>query len=100
MMADDLDYLADFHAPFHDLRGAKEHADCLAADDYTASQALAAQLLKQGSAGIVYPQRAAGTRHLHRLLPSGAGYKRAPRGYIHVHLSGGGTAAKDSARLA
>ena len=54
-MADDLDYLADFHAPFHDLRGAKEHADCLAADDYTASQALAAQLLKQGSAGIVYP---------------------------------------------
>jgi len=50
MMADDLDYLADFHAPFHDLRGAKEHADCLAADDYTASQALAAQLLKQGSA--------------------------------------------------
>ncbi|HTM41114.1 MAG TPA: hypothetical protein VL177_09395 [Terriglobales bacterium] len=50
MMADDLDYLADFHAPFHDLRGAKEHADGLAADDYTASQALAAQLLKQGSA--------------------------------------------------
>ncbi len=54
-VCDYLDYLADFHAQFHDLRGAEEHADCLAMDDYTASQALAAQLLKQGSAGIVYP---------------------------------------------
>ena len=54
-VADYLDYLADFHAPFHDLRGAKEQAACLAVDDYTASQALGAQLLKLGSAGLVYP---------------------------------------------
>jgi RES domain-containing protein len=54
-VADYLDYRADFHAEFHDLRGAKERADSLAIDDYTASQALAAHLLKQGSAGIVYP---------------------------------------------
>jgi hypothetical protein len=53
--ADYLDYLADFHADFHDLRGAKEHADCLDFESYTASQALGAQLLKLGSAGIVYP---------------------------------------------
>ncbi len=54
-VCDYLDYLADFRAEFHDLRGAAEHADCLAMDDYAASQALAAQLLKVGSAGIVYP---------------------------------------------
>ena len=54
-VCDYLDYLADFCAEFHDLRGTAEHADCLAMDDYTASQALAAQQLKRGSAGIVYP---------------------------------------------
>lgn len=61
--ADYLDYLADFRAEFHDLRGAKEHVDCLAPNDYTASQALAGQLLKLGSAGIVYPsvRRGGGT---------------------------------------
>ena len=58
--ADYIDYLADFRAEFHDLRGldiqgAKEHSDCLSPDSYTASQALAAQLLNLGSAGIVYP---------------------------------------------
>jgi RES domain-containing protein len=66
--ADYIDYLADFRAEFHDLRGleirsAKEDADYLSADSYTASQALAAQLLNLGSAGIVYPsvRRTGGT---------------------------------------
>lgn len=61
--ADYADYLADFRAQFHDVRGLKEHVDCLSPDSYAASQALAAQLLKLGSAGIVYPsvRRAGGT---------------------------------------
>lgn len=50
-----LDYLADFRADFHDLRHSREHADCLAPASYAVSQALAAQLLELGSAGIVYP---------------------------------------------
>ena len=65
--ADYLDYLADFRAEFHDLRPSSgnvvDHADCLSPDSYVASQALAAQLLEMGSAGIVYPcvRRAGGT---------------------------------------
>ena len=60
---DYLDYLADVHAQFHDLRQASPFSDFLSTDDYTASQALGAQLLKQGSAGIVYPsvRRSGGT---------------------------------------
>lgn len=50
-----LDYLADFRAEFHDLRNCSEHADRLSPTSYTASQALAAQLLELGSSGIVYP---------------------------------------------
>ena len=49
------DYLADFRAEFHDLRGSADRADVLDPDSYTASQALAASLLHFGSAGIVYP---------------------------------------------
>jgi hypothetical protein len=52
--ADYLDYLADFRAEFHDLRGTMEHSDCLSPTSYVASQALAAVLLELGSAGIVY----------------------------------------------
>lgn len=61
--ADYLDYLADFRAEFHDLRGTTEHTDCLSPTSYAASQALAAGLLELGSAGIVYPsvRRAGGT---------------------------------------
>src|SRR5205814_10524952 len=57
------DYLADFSAPFHDLRGDARFAACLAADRYTASQELAERLLAAGSSGVVYPsvRRAAGT---------------------------------------
>ena len=61
--SDYLDYLADFRAEFHDLRASTECADCLSPTSYAASQALAAQLLELGSAGIVYPcvRRAGGT---------------------------------------
>ncbi|PQO98190.1 hypothetical protein C5614_12600 [Massilia phosphatilytica] len=47
--------LADFNASFHDLRGADAWDDCLAADSYLASQALAADLLESGSMGVIYP---------------------------------------------
>lgn len=62
-VADYVDYRADFRAEFHDLRGTKEHTDCLSPASYAASQALAAGLLKGGSAGIVYPsvRRTGGT---------------------------------------
>ncbi len=60
-----VDFLADFRAEFHDIRGLamKKHADWLSPDSYVASQVLAAQLLDVGSAGIVYPsvRRAGGT---------------------------------------
>ncbi len=64
-IADYIDYLADFRAEFHNLcgRGASgndrramdEAAEWLSPTSYIASQALAAQLLKSGSSGIVYP---------------------------------------------
>ncbi len=50
-----VDYLADFRAEFHDIRGTREFADCLLQDSYVASQALGTRLLESGSAGIVYP---------------------------------------------
>lgn len=66
--ADYLDYLADFRAEFHDLRlndarGSGDQGDYLSPVSYVASQALAAQLLQLGSAGIVYPsvRRSSGT---------------------------------------
>jgi len=49
------DYLADFRAPFHDLRGDAAHAGCLDPGSYQLSQNLARELLAAGSAGIVYP---------------------------------------------
>ncbi len=57
------DYLADFSAGLHDLRGDKHFAAVLAPDSYVASQALAEQLLEAGSLGIVYPsvRRQSGT---------------------------------------
>jgi len=61
--ADYVDYRADFRAEFHDIRGMKEYADCLSPSSYATSQALAAQLLESGSAGIIYPsvRRSGGT---------------------------------------
>jgi hypothetical protein len=60
---DYADYLADFHAEFHDLRATRQHRDCLEPNSYVASQSMAATLLASGSAGIVYPsvRRAKGT---------------------------------------
>jgi hypothetical protein len=49
------DYRADFRAEFHDLRATRGFEDCLDPTSYRASQRLAADLLHQGSAGIVYP---------------------------------------------
>jgi hypothetical protein len=70
--ADYLDYLADFRAEFHDLRvnnfrknnpHKNEFAEALSPVSYAGSQALAAELLQVGSAGIVYPsvRRSGGT---------------------------------------
>jgi hypothetical protein len=57
------EFLADFNADLHDLRGATAFRACLAPDSYIASQALAESLLVNGSLGIVYPsvRRAGGT---------------------------------------
>ncbi len=49
------DYLADFSAEFHDLRGAPAFRSCLDPRSYKASQALAEQLLDQDALGVVYP---------------------------------------------
>jgi hypothetical protein len=49
------DYLADFSADFHDLRGDRQFADCLLPDSYVASQDLARQLLDAASLGVIYP---------------------------------------------
>lgn len=49
------DYLADFRADFHDIRGDTAFAECLSPISYAASQALARELLAASSPGIVYP---------------------------------------------
>ena len=51
------DYLADIHAPLHDLRrpGDRRARACLDPDSYVESQSLAASLLASGSLGVVYP---------------------------------------------
>jgi RES domain-containing protein len=48
------DYLADFSADFHDIRG-DGFRHCLDPESYVMSQELAQQLLAAGSLGIVYP---------------------------------------------
>jgi RES domain-containing protein len=47
------DYLADFTASFHDLRGIEDEA--LSPTSYVRSQQLAVELVELGSLGIVYP---------------------------------------------
>jgi hypothetical protein len=51
-----VDYRADFRGAFHDIRRDSAHADCLSPTSYAASQRLAADLLAEGSSGIVYPR--------------------------------------------
>lgn len=57
------DYLADFRAYFHDIRGDVRYSDCLNPNSCESSQRLATELLASGSAGIVYPsvRRSTGT---------------------------------------
>ena len=49
------DYLADFSANLHDLRRTRRFRSCLDPDSYVDSQALAEQLLEEGSLGVVFP---------------------------------------------
>lgn len=50
-----VDFLADFRAEFHDIRGDSRFVECLDTNSYAASQKLARELLDSGSAGVVYP---------------------------------------------
>jgi RES domain-containing protein len=47
------DYLADFTATFHDLRGVEDEA--LSPTSYKRSQQLAVELMELGSLGVIYP---------------------------------------------
>jgi RES domain-containing protein len=49
------DFLADFRADFHDLRGKSRDPAELNPNSYVRSQQVAMDLLADGSAGIVYP---------------------------------------------
>src|SRR5215475_10288011 len=50
-----VDFLADFSGGFHDLRSDARFRDCLDPGSYRPSQRLAANLLEEGSVGVVYP---------------------------------------------
>jgi hypothetical protein len=49
------DYLSDVSAELHDIRGDDDFAECLDAESYVASQALAERLLDAGALGLIYP---------------------------------------------
>ena len=49
------DFLADFDAEFHDIRGRSGFSNCLTPGSYIHSQKLADDLLKAGALGIIYP---------------------------------------------
>jgi RES domain-containing protein len=74
--------LADFNAPFHDLRGSEQWLPCLDPASYVASQALAAKLLEAGSMGIVYPSvRATSGTNLACFRPALVGNVRKGQAY-------------------
>jgi hypothetical protein len=74
--------LADFNSEFHDLRGASRYAKCLAPDSYIASQRLAAQLLEEGSLGVIYPSvRHEGGNNLACFRPALVGNVRRGHAY-------------------
>lgn len=76
------DYLADFAASFHDLRRARAFAACLDPRSYVESQALAEQLLRDGSLGVVYPSvRRRGGTCLACFRPALVGHVRRGRTY-------------------
>ena len=74
--------LADFNGEFHDLRGDAHFAKCLDPASYIPSQELAAQLLDQGSMGIVYPSvRRRGGTNLACFRPALVGNARRGAAY-------------------
>jgi RES domain-containing protein len=74
--------LADFNAPFHDIRGVKSFNQCLDPGSYVASQELANELLDAGSMGIVYPSvRAKGGVNLACFRPALVGNVRKAQIY-------------------
>jgi len=76
------DYLADFSADFHDLRGDDRFEPCLAPDTYVVSQTLAMRLFEQGSLGVVYPSvRHAGGTCLACFRPTVVGNVRRQETY-------------------
>jgi hypothetical protein len=74
--------LADFSGPFHDLRGARAFAKCLAPDSYIVSQTLSTQLLDAGSMGLIFPSvRRAGGTNLACFRPAMVGNVRKGQAY-------------------
>lgn len=74
--------LADFTAPFHDLRGQARYRNCLDAGSYVHSQQLAAQLLEAGSMGVIFPSvRRAGGINLACFRPALVGNVRKGGAY-------------------
>jgi RES domain-containing protein len=74
------DYLADFTAAFHDLRGVKDEA--LSPSSYVPSQQLAVELLELGSLGVIYPSvRREGGTCIACFRPSVVGNVRKGMGY-------------------
>lgn len=79
------DYLANFDADFHDIRGNAAFAACLAPCSYYASQGLAMELLTAGSLGIVYPSvRAPGGTCLACFRPAIVGNVRHSKTWTFV----------------
>ncbi|MGA8055308.1 MAG: RES family NAD+ phosphorylase [Burkholderiales bacterium] len=76
------DYLADFNAQVHDLRGEKDFEACLSPTSYEASQSLAERMLDAGALGVVYPSvRREGGTCLVCFRPSLVGNVRVDRTY-------------------
>jgi RES domain-containing protein len=74
--------LADFTAPFHDLRGVRTYAKYLDKASYIESQTLAAQLLEAGSMGVIYPSvRLDGGTNLACFRPALVGNVRKGQAY-------------------
>jgi len=76
------DYLADFSAEFHDIRGGG-FRKCLDPRSYLASQELAQHLLETGSLGVVYPSvRKSGGTCLACLRPALVTNVRKGKSYV------------------
>jgi RES domain-containing protein len=83
------DYLADFSAELHDLRGDAAFATYLDPDSYRASQELAEVLLDNGSLGVIYPSvRHAGGTCIACFRPALVGNVRSAGG-LRLFLSSG-----------